>query len=544
MAEPESKTVLARMAELDEFDGLALADVTPPLEKWWFQYPHLLKLNLLLLCGFLAQFTCGFDGSMINGMQSLPSWVAFFGNPQGAALGQLVNAINFGVIASVFVSSQLCEWLGRRRPISVGTFLVVFGSALQGGATTYGMFFAGRFVIGIGTGITAVAAPQIMMECAYPLHRGKIVSLYMTQWVVGYLVAAWMTYGTFQMNSVWSWRLPSLVQAAPALLQFVLSWFVPESPRWLVYKDRVDEAVAVLARYHTPDNDPTARLVRFEMLEIQTTLEAEKLQRASSWKEFIATKGTRKRLSILLFISYAVQLSGLGLTGYYLTKILESIGITDAKTQLLINACQALFQLVCSVSFALLIDRVGRRGLITSGFTTMLVVFVIWTICSALNQERDFADKSLAIAVVAMVFLFQVGYQQLAVVSVPYVVETSLFSLRAKTAMLFQFCGYTASLYNGYVNPIALENIGWRYYIFAVAVLAVETVFAWWFLPETKGKGLEEIGEVFNDGELVTGAQAIHQQRTAYYDNMETAAPLTTAKSNAGAEVVHGEAKL
>lgn len=67
--------------DLDEFQGLVLADVTPELEKWWFQYPNLLKLNLLLLCAFLAQFTCGFDGSMLNGMQSLPPWQAAFGHP-------------------------------------------------------------------------------------------------------------------------------------------------------------------------------------------------------------------------------------------------------------------------------------------------------------------------------------------------------------------------------------------------------------------------------------------------------------------------------
>jgi hypothetical protein len=72
-------------AEVDEFEGLVLADVTPKLEKWWCQYPSLLKLNLLLLCAFLAQFTCGFDGSMINGMQSLPSWQDSFGHPVGAA---------------------------------------------------------------------------------------------------------------------------------------------------------------------------------------------------------------------------------------------------------------------------------------------------------------------------------------------------------------------------------------------------------------------------------------------------------------------------
>lgn len=74
------------LADLEDFEGLVLADVTPKLDKWWFQYPNLLKLNLLLLCAFLAQFTCGFDGSMLNGMQSLPAWKEAFGNPVRSAI--------------------------------------------------------------------------------------------------------------------------------------------------------------------------------------------------------------------------------------------------------------------------------------------------------------------------------------------------------------------------------------------------------------------------------------------------------------------------
>lgn len=69
------------MADVEEFEGLVLADVIPKLDKWWFQYPNLRKLNLLLLSAFLAQFTCGFDGSMLNGMQSLPLWREAFGDP-------------------------------------------------------------------------------------------------------------------------------------------------------------------------------------------------------------------------------------------------------------------------------------------------------------------------------------------------------------------------------------------------------------------------------------------------------------------------------
>jgi MFS family permease len=257
--------------------------------------------------------------------------------------------------------------------------------------------------------------------------------------------------------------------------------------------------------------------MRLELLEIEVTLEEEKKHKAIQWSEFIRTSGNRQRLWILLFMGFAAQLSGLGLTGYYLTKILNSIGVINANTQLLINAIAAVWQLCCSVFFAMLIDRFGRRGLITFRITTMLIVFIAWTICSALNEERHFSDRPLALAVVAMIFLFQVGYQPFAISTVPYVVECSLYSLRSKAAMVFQFCGYSASFFTGYVNPVALDRIGWRYYIFACAVLGVECVFAWWYLPETKGKGLEEIGQIFDGDELLTGTQAITKKREEKY---------------------------
>ncbi|KYG13825.1 hypothetical protein FVEG_14142 [Fusarium verticillioides 7600] len=429
---------------------------------------------------------------MLNGMQSLPLWREAFGDPTGANLGTLVNAINIGVLVSALFSSQVCEIFGRKKPITLGTFLIIIGSALQGGAQNLGMFIAGLIIIGLGTGIVAVAAPQLMTEVAYPTHRGKMVSLYMTQWV-GYLVAAWKTFGTFKMNSSWSWRLPSLLQGVPAILQLILSIW-----------------------YHSC-GDHDSRLVRFELLEIEATVEEEKKHKAIQWSEFIRTSGNRKRLWILISMGFAAQLSGLGLTGYYLTKILNSIGVTNANTQLLINAIAAVWKLCCSVFFAMLTDRVGRRGLITFRITTMLVVFIVWTICSALNEERHFSDRPMALAVVAMIFLFQVGYQPFAISTVPYVVECSLYSLRSKTAMIFQFCGYSASFFTGYVNPVALDRVRWRYYIFACAVLGVECVFAWWYLPETKGKGLEEIGQIFDGEELLTGTQAITKKRAEKY---------------------------
>ncbi|CAF3571291.1 unnamed protein product [Fusarium graminearum] len=112
-----------------------------------------------------AQFTCEFDGIMLDGMQSLALWQEAFGNPTGANLGTLVNTINIAVLVSTTFSSQICETFSRKKPITLGTFLILYDTV-----------------------------------------------------VVGYLVAAWTTFSTFKMNSSWSWRLPSLLQGVPAIL--------------------------------------------------------------------------------------------------------------------------------------------------------------------------------------------------------------------------------------------------------------------------------------------------------------------------------------
>ena len=288
-----------------------------------------------------------------------------------------------------------------------------------------------------------------------------------------------------------------MLQIVPSVIQLILSFFAPESPRWLIYNDRTDEAIDMIAKYHS-GGDRNSRLVQFEVAEIQAALIQEKEQKAMKWSEFIRTPGNRRRLYILIFLGFATQWSGNGLTSYYLPRVLDSVNITSPETKLLINALIAIFKVGCSTVCALMIDRAGRRGLILFGTITMFLVFVIWTIVSALNQERNFKDKSLASAVVAMIFLFHVGYQPLAASAIVYVIESAPFSLRAKTSMIFQLCAYTASVFNNFVNPIAMDAIKWRYYIVYCVILAVEVVVTYFFLPETKGRGLEEIAEIFD----------------------------------------------
>jgi MFS family permease len=176
---------------VERFDGLTIKDVTPKLEKIWVRYPRLLQLNLLLLCAFLGQTATGYDGSMLNGMQALPQWNEYFGTPSGGRLGAMVNGIVFGVLIALPFTSILCDKIGRRYPITIGTSIIIAGSVLQTAAVNYAMFVVGRFFIGFGGALVAVAAPQLMMECAYPSHRGKLVSLYMTQWPVVSFTPIW-----------------------------------------------------------------------------------------------------------------------------------------------------------------------------------------------------------------------------------------------------------------------------------------------------------------------------------------------------------------
>lgn len=105
----------------------------------------------------------------------------------------------------------------------------------------------------------------------------------------GSLIAAWTTYGTLRLLSDWSWRLPSLLQVLPSFLQLVLIWFLPESPRYLISKERDDEALEIMAKYHA-NGDRQSEWLRFEFAEIRSSIAMEKQSAATSWKALVATR--------------------------------------------------------------------------------------------------------------------------------------------------------------------------------------------------------------------------------------------------------------
>jgi MFS family permease len=204
------------------------------------------------------------------------------------------------------------------------------------------VFIVARLFVGIGCGLAQASAPLLLTELCHPQHRGVVTACYNVFFNVGSLIATWLTYGTFKMQSDWSWRIPSLFQAVPSLLLVAFLWWIPESPRWLINNDRESEALAILAKYHA-NGDEMNPTVQFEFLEIRDTLRLEThAKRSSSYLDFFRTRGNRYRFMLLIALGLFSQWSGNGLTSYYFSIVMDGIGITDPNTQFKINGCNVI----------------------------------------------------------------------------------------------------------------------------------------------------------------------------------------------------------
>ncbi|ODV82968.1 hypothetical protein CANARDRAFT_30434 [[Candida] arabinofermentans NRRL YB-2248] len=481
---------------VEKIVGPAIAEVLPKDGKPWYKTRHLIQLNLLLLIPLISSATGGYDGSLMNGLQSLDEWKNKYGDPTGTWLGFINAAQNIGAAAVAFFSGWLVDRFGRKISLGIGLVLILIATAIQSCAIDIGQLIAARFILGIGGLIAAQPSPMLIAELAYPAHRGKVTALYNTFYYLGAILASWACYGTNGRGDDWGWRVPTLLQAGYPLIQIIFLYWVPESPRWLVSKNRISEARDILVKYHA-GGDENSALVDVEMSEIVEALDVENESKAVQWRDLFSTPGNRKRTYISVTLAVSAQWCGNAIISYYFTLVLNTIGITSSSEQTLINGLLQIFNFIAAVFAALVVDLFGRRPLFLWSTSGMLVSYVIWTALSAIFNERG--GKSYGRGVLAFIFIFFFHYDvAFTPLVVSYPTEIYPYHLRAKGLSLSFFVTYGALIIGSFCNSIAMTAIGWKYYILFCCLLVVIVINVYFCYPETKGHSLEEIAEIFD----------------------------------------------
>lgn len=382
-------------------------------------------------------------------------------------LGLLGAIYQIGSVASIAIVPWFADHLGRKPPIIIGCVIMIVGAVMQGAGNTLGVFIGGRFLMGFGNSFSQLASPTLLTEICHPQHRARLTTVYNCLWNVGALFVSWLSFGTNYLGNEWSWRVPALLQAFPSLIQLCFIWWVPESPRYLIAKDKHDQALEILGRYHANGNinHPT---VQFEYREIRETLALElEAKKSSSYIDFVRTKGNRYRLAILISLGIFSQWSGNAIISNYSSKLYDSAGVTDSTAKLGLSAGQTTLALIVSITMAMFVDKLGRRPTFLASTGGMLGTFICWTLSTGLYEDKG--AEGGRYAMIFFIWIFGIFYSLAwSGLLVGYAIEVLPYNLRAKGLMIMNLSVQVALTLNTYANPLgfdAFEPHTWKLYL-------------------------------------------------------------------------------
>ncbi|KAJ9664879.1 hypothetical protein H2201_004931 [Coniosporium apollinis] len=446
----------------------------------------------------IGGFLFGYDSGIISSTIAQPLFIEYFGDPSDAEVGGIVSSFTGGAILGALSISWLADYLGRKMTVFVGACISVFGCALQGGATTIGMLIAGRFIAGISVGLLSAIVPMYCSEIATAQDRGKLSGLlqFMLSW--GFFAAQWLGYGSFHVDSHFQWRFPLSFQVVPGLVMAAGIWFLHESPRWLMEKDRHEEARVVLQKLHgTGDNE---EFLDLEFREIRDTILADKTRSQMTWRGLLAKPTWRRRLLLGCGVQAFGQLSGVNVINYYGPRIYELLGI-DTGTSLEIVGISGTLSIVYCVIGLYLLDKVGRvKPLIVSAIGCGLSLVVNAVLSQYFVLDVGTSTNAAALrSMVAMNFVFSLFFTMTGIISWVYPSEIFPIEIRAKGNSLSTLTNWCLNLLFAQISPIALGQVGFRFF-YAFFVFNIIAMLCYiFFYPETKGRTLEQMDELFGD---------------------------------------------
>ncbi|KAF2648240.1 general substrate transporter [Lophiostoma macrostomum CBS 122681] len=453
---------------------------------------------MALVC-IVAALNCasvGYDQSMMSSLNILTAFQTRFGLDANLR-GLLTAAQNLGGIVTGFFAGIVVDRYGRRGGILIASLLVLLACVLHATATTKAQFFVGRILVGVAKSVDIAAVPTYLVEMAPPKRRGLVAGLYWACWLLGAIISSGVGYGARSVGGNWSWRIICIVMAAPALGCILSLFFIPESPRWLISRNREQEALNVLAKFHGK-GDQSNPLVVAEYREIKESISFEQDNKFETfkawWKAFVAKKSNLYRAYILLTLGVFEQTVGSSIISYYLADVLKLAGVTSEREQFTINIGQNCVAFASALIGICLIDKVGRLKMLVAGSAFCAAVLACMAGLTA-AQTGNPAGRS---GIIAMVFLFQMGYSSTwTPLSFSYCAEVLNFTIRAKGMGFYSVFTSAAGFFNQYLIPLGLKGIGWRFYIVGVCWnVFMATVIGITYL-ETKGLTLEQIDKRF-----------------------------------------------
>ena len=437
-------------------------------------------LILSAIVAALGGFLFGFDTAVISGTTH---WLEDFFQLSKATLGFTVASAIIGTVAGSLIVGKPADFIGRRNVLYILAMLYLLSALGSAMANNWTMFLIYRFLGGIAVGGSSVVAPMYIAEITPARLRGRMVAIVQANVVTGMLIAYLSNYfiASLELGLV-EWRWMFGVEAIPAFLFFVLLFFIPLSPRWLMAKGREQEAALVLEKCGTDNGS-----VEEEISEIRASLDMESDHR----KEWFFSVKYMKPILLAMAIAVFNQLSGINAVLYYAPHIFRMAGAGSNSALLQSVAIGGTFVVFTMLALSI-IDRFGRKKLMIIGSLGYIISLAVtaWAFYTYGTEFSQAGGKVVLISI--LIFVASHSFGQGTVIWV-FISEVFPNRVRAKGQALGSFTHWFMAAAISWTFPIIADISGGHTFAFYAICMVGQLIWVIFVMPETKGLSLEEI---------------------------------------------------
>lgn len=449
-----------------------------------------LKTNVLLISVIAATggLLFGFDTGVISG--ALP-FLKQYWNLSNSSIELITTTVLIGAVAGAVTSGRLSDVLGRKRMIIINAVIFTAGAAGCAYAPNAGLLIVMRIIIGFAIGITSYVVPMYIAEISPRSVRGALVTLNQLMITIGILVSYITDYLLSNDANLQSWRWMFLVGFVPALVLLIGMCFLPETPRWLISKGRWEEGKAVLMKVEDP-------LVLDQTLtELDQEIRQERKQ-TSDWRE-VFRPWLRAPLIITVGIFFFQQFSGVNTIIYYSPIIFKMAGIVSNTSSIIPAIIIGAVNVAACFLSVLLLDRVGRRKLYLVGISGMVPSLALLGACFYFKEQLGASLPVFAVlSIVCFIIFIAISLAPLGWLLISEVFPLNVRGVGMSIGSLshWGFNAIIAFTFLKLVNTLGVDMTFWLYALVCVAGL----FWGYYYIPETKGRSLEEIEQHWREG--------------------------------------------